>query len=94
MDIHVSEKVLLSTNYLELKDKPGKLRPIFEGPFQVIKEIVRNAAKLELPASMSVHPVFNISLLRKYYEDRLLPKVVQVEDEIDSILCHQGHLRH
>ena len=30
--------------------------------------------------------------------DRLLPKAVQVEDdaeyEIDSILCHQGHLRY
>ena len=58
----------------------------------MIQEIGRNAAKLDLPASMSVHPVFNISLLRKYYGDRLLPKVVQVEDdaeyEIDSILRH------
>ena len=43
---------------------------------------------------MSIHPVFNVSLLRKYYGDRLLPKVVQVEDdaeyEIDLILHHQG----
>ena len=64
----------------------------------MIQEIGRNAAKLDLPASMSVHPVFNISLLRKYYGDRLLPKVVQVEDDagykIDSILHHRGCLRY
>ena len=84
--------MLLSTKHLQLKDKPGKLHPIFVGPFQVLQEIGRNAAKLDLPASMSVHPVFNVLLLRKYYVDRLLPKAVQVEDdakyEIDSILRH------
>ena len=98
LDIHIGDKVLLSTKHLQLKDKPGKLHPIFVGPFRVIQEIRRNAAKLDLPASMSIHPVFNVSLLRKYYGDRLLPKVVQVEDdaeyEIDSILCHQGHPCH
>ena len=97
-DIHIGDKVLLSTKHLQLKDKPGKLRPIFIGPFRVIKEIGRNAAKLDLPASMSVHPVFNVSLLRKYYGDRLLPKAVQVKDdaeyEIDSILHHRGRPRH
>ena len=91
-DIHISDKVLLSTKHLQLKDKTGKLRLIFVGPFRVIQEIRRNTAKLDLPASMSVHPAFNVSLLRKYYGDRLLPKEVQGEDdakyEIDSILRH------
>ena len=95
LDIHVGDKVLLSTKHLQLKDKPGKLHPIFIGLFRVIQEIRRNAVKLDLPVSMSVHPVFNVSLLRKYYGDRLLPKVVQVEDdaeyEIDSILHYQEH---
>ena len=97
-DIHVSDKVLLSTKHLQLKDKPGKLRPIFVGHFRVIQEIRRNAAKLDLPASISVHRVYNVLLLGKYYGDRLLPKAVQVKDdaeyEIDSILHHQGHPHH
>ena len=51
--------------------------------------------KLDLPASMSMHPVFNVSLLKKYLGDRLPLKAGQVEDDveykIDSILCHWGH---
>ena len=94
LDIHIGDKVLLPMKHLQLKDKPGKLCPIFVGPFRVIQEIRRNAAKLDLLASMSIHPVFNVSLLRKYYGDRLLPKAVQVEDdaekEIDLILRHRG----
>ena len=84
--------------HLQLRDKLGKLQAIFVGPFQVLQEIRRNAMKLDLPDSMSVHPVFNVSLLKKYYRDRLLTKVVQVEDdadyEINSILHHWGHPHH
>ena len=98
LEIHIGDKVLLSMKHLQLKDKPGKLHPIFIGPFRVIQEIGRNAMKLDLPASISVHPVFNVLLLKKYYGDRLLPKVVQVEDdaeyEIDLILHHRGCLNH
>ena len=47
---------------------------------------------------MSIYPVFSDSLLKKYYGDRLLHKVVQVKDytkyKIDSILHHQGCLYH
>ena len=80
-DIHIGDQVLLSMKHLQLKDKPGKLCPIFIGPFWVMQEIKRNAMKLDLPASISVHPVFNVSFFKKYYKDRLLPNVVQVEDD-------------
>ena len=54
--------------------------------------------KLDLLVSISVHPVFNVLLLRKYYRDRLLPKAVQVKDdakyEIESILHQQGRPHH
>ena len=94
LDIHIRDKVLISTKHLQLKDKPWKLHPIFVGPFQVIREIGRNVMKLDLPASISLYPVFNVSLLKKYYRNRLLPKVVQLKDnaeyKIDSIQCRQG----
>ena len=90
--------MLLCIKHLQLKDKLGKLYPVFVGPFQVTQDIGRNNMKLDLPASMSVYQIFNISLLKKYYRDRLLPKAVKVENnaayKIDSILHHWGHLHH
>ena len=54
--------------------------------------------KLDLTASISIHIVFNVSLIKKYYGDRFLPNAVQVEDDaeykIESILYHQGCLYH
>ena len=49
--------------------------------------------KLDLEALMSMHPAFNVSLLKKYCGGGgLLPKAVQLEDDaghkIDLILCH------
>ena len=76
LDIYIDDQVLLSTRHLQWKDKPRKLNPIFVGPFRVSQEIGRNAMKLDLPASILVHPVFNVSLLKKYCRDLFLPKVV------------------
>ena len=37
---------------LQLKDKPGKLQPIFMGPFSLNKKNRSNTVKLESPASI------------------------------------------
>ena len=66
-DISPEDNVLLSTKHLKLKDKPGKLCPQYVGPFKVLQMVGRNAAKLELPPGMKVHPIFNIALLKKYH---------------------------
>ncbi|KAL9683707.1 hypothetical protein QQ045_015535 [Rhodiola kirilowii] len=50
--------------------KKGKLSSRFIGPFEIL-EIVGNVAyRLALPLTLSsVHPVFHISMLRKYISD-------------------------
>ena len=55
-DIGPKDNVLLSIKHLKLKDKPGKLRPQYIGLFKVLQMVGRNAAKLELPPGMKVHP--------------------------------------
>ena len=63
------------------------------GPFKVLQLIGANAAKLELPESMSVHPVFNVSLLKVYKGTLQRPAPVEVEGqteyEIEKIIAHR-----
>ncbi|XP_070009581.1 uncharacterized protein [Nicotiana sylvestris] len=66
----VGEKVLLKVSPMKgvMKfEKKGKLSPHFIGPFEVLQRIGEVAYKLALPSSLSsVHPVFHVSMLRKY----------------------------
>lgn len=59
------DQVLLSRENLKATSAK-KLAGLFIGPFTIITMVGRNAAKLELPKSMRVHPVFNVSLLKPY----------------------------
>ena len=50
--------------------KKGKLSPRFIGPFEILSRVGEVAYKLALPPSLSaVHPVFHVSMLRKYILD-------------------------
>ncbi|XP_069151952.1 uncharacterized protein [Solanum lycopersicum] len=50
--------------------KKGKLSPRFIGPFEILSRVVEVAYKFVLPPSLSaVHPIFHISMLRKYIPD-------------------------
>ncbi|XP_049344593.1 uncharacterized protein LOC125808955 [Solanum verrucosum] len=50
--------------------KKGKLSPRFIGPFEILSRVGEVADKLALPPSLSaVHPVFHVSMLRKYIPD-------------------------
>ena len=65
--------------HLKLKDKPGKLRTQYVGPFKVLQMVGRNAAKLELLPGMKVRPVFNVALLKRYHSQPLIPNLISVD---------------
>lgn len=96
--IEVGDFVLLNAKNLRLKAKPGKLRPLYVGPYQVLRAIGRNAFKLKLPEALKVHNVFNVALLKPYLGDRLIPADVEVEGdreyEVEAIVRHRGRPKH
>ncbi|WMV18379.1 hypothetical protein MTR67_011764 [Solanum verrucosum] len=79
--------------------KKGKLSPRYMGPYRILKRIGRMAYELELPTNLAaVHPVFHISLLKKYVCDLafvMLLEIVAVKDSLSyedvpiKILDHQ-----
>jgi hypothetical protein len=67
VDLKVDDLVLLNTRNLKLRvSQDTKLLPKFVGPLKIIQRVGPVAYKLELPSTWSVHPVFHVSLLRKY----------------------------
>jgi hypothetical protein len=48
----------------------GKLSPRYIGPYLITARVGSLAYRLQLPESMTrVHPVFHVSMLRKYIKD-------------------------
>lgn len=65
----VGDRVLLSTQHLKLigeRKRARKLTERFVGPYRVKRVVNANAYELELPASLKIHPVINISHLKEY----------------------------
>ncbi len=94
----VGDKLLLNTKNIRFRS-PGapKLMPRWVGPFPVVERIGTLAYRLELPASMRIHPVFHVSLLQPYREDgRVQPPPLpfyvgkQLAYTADRILDHKA----
>jgi hypothetical protein len=80
---HVFLKVKANRSSLRLGNC-SKLAARFCGPFEILERIGPVAYMLALPASMTVHNVFHISLLKKYIPDAnhvIDWNVIQVEQE-------------
>jgi len=56
------DRVLLSTKDLVFKERPvRKLTEKYVGPYEIEEVVSSNAVKLQLPTSMRIHPVVNVS---------------------------------
>ena len=67
----VGDRVLLSTKNIKLigdAKRTRKLTAKFIGPYKIIEVKNNNAYKLELPPNLRIHPVINISQLKKYHD--------------------------
>ena len=65
----VGDLVMLSTKdlkYQMIRKKTEKLTERFIGPYKIRKIVLTNTAELELPSTIKIHPVVNVSRICKY----------------------------
>jgi len=101
IEFNIGDKVLLSTknivNPIDRNRPKKKLTPKFVGPYKVIEKISHTAYKLDLPDNIKIHPVFHVSLLKLYKEEKeftrktppppvILPETNEEEYEVEEIL--------
>ena len=61
--LNIGDEVYLNTKNIQTERPSKKLDHKRVGPFKIIEKIGSHAFKLDLPASMKIHPVFNVALL-------------------------------
>ena len=77
------DKVFVSTKNFKLKKPSRKLGPKKLGPFQVLSMPTKVNAKLKLPPTMKVNPIFHVSLLEPAPRDAPLNETDEAEEEIE-----------
>jgi len=89
VEFKVGDLVLLSTKELKWHMKgrrSEKLTEQFVGPYKVKNTILENAVELELPSTVHIHPVVNVSKLQMYKlqvegQKAMIPAPVIVKEE-------------
>ncbi len=106
----VDDRVLLSTEHLKLvgeKKRARKFTERYVGPYRVKRVVNANAYELELPATLKIHPVINVSQLKEYRDGTLAfpdrpvpltrPEPVATDDngapewDVERVLDHRVH---
>jgi len=90
-EYRVRDMVLLSTRDLKwqmIGRRTDKLTERFVGPYRVKGIISSNAIELELPSSIRIHPVVNVSRIRRYRDQVrgqkvTLPPPVEIQGEME-----------
>jgi len=87
----VGDLVMLSTKNLKYQmvgRRTEKLMERFVGPYRVKEIISSNAVKLELPSTVKIHPVVNVSRVRRYVgqvegqrKEQPAPVIIKGEEE-------------
>ena len=90
------DRVLLNTKDLVFKERPmKKLTERYVGPYAIEEVISSNVVKLQLPSTMRIHPVVNVSRIVHYKEQikeqkKEKGKPVEVEEveewEVEKVL--------
>ena len=89
--------MLLSTKDLKLqiaRRRTEKLTEIFVGLYKVKRIVSANAIELELPSTVKIHPVVNVSRVHKYRDQvkgqkKEMPQPVEIEEvewKVEKIL--------
>jgi hypothetical protein len=74
----VGDKVWLHLHKECLTGPHQKLHPLCYGPYTITKAVGDNTFELNIPPFLSLHPVFNVDLLRPYFPPLLdTSKVVE-----------------
>jgi len=97
----VRDLVMLSTKdlkYQMIGRRTEKLTERFVGPYKVKKIVLSNAVELELPSTVKIHPVVNVSRIQQYVgqvegqkKEQPLPVIIEGEEEweVERILNKQ-----
>jgi len=101
----VGDMVLLSTKDLKwqmISRRTNKLTERFIGPYRVKRIISSDAIELDLPSSVRIHPVVNVSRIRRYRDQVKGQKVTppppveiqeKMEYEVEKILSKRKRYR-
>ena len=100
-DYKVEDLVILSTKdlkYQMVKRRMKKLTERFIGPYKIKKIISSNTIELELPSTVKIYPVVNISRIQRYVgqvegqrKEQLAPVIIEGKEkqEVERILNKQ-----
>jgi len=90
-DYKVGDSVMLSTKDLKYQivgKRTKKLMERFIGPYRIKKIISSNAVELELPSTVKIHLVVNVSRIRWYVgqvegqrKEQPAPVIIEEEEE-------------